>query len=174
MAHRDVHLASQTTFSRRSLSDNSDSRMSSRRPSRRPLSRPLSSSSCCSGCSECAGQAVCDSDGHGCYGVGSFNEHPVQFIDGMWCEPLEHLIGMQSLMGLPSGFLLDTRVVAHGFGDGPEVFVEIHAQEGCRIGQLDVERALRSIPIEAFAPGRLYYWEGINRSENMAYVMWGS
>ena len=130
------------------------------------------SDSGCSGCSDCAGL----SDSHGCYGVGSFNEHPVQFIDGTWCEPLEHLIGMQSLMGLRSGLLLDTQIVAHGAGEGPEVYVEVHAQEGCRIGQLDVERALRGIPTDAFDPARSYYWEGltINRSENTASIQWGS
>ena len=125
----------------------------------------------CSGCSDCAGH----SDGRGCYGVRSHDEHSVLFIDGVWCEPLEHLKGMRSLMGLPGGLLLDTQVVAHGFGEGPEVFVKV-GEEGRGVGQLDVERALRSIPTDCFAPGRSYYWDGvkIDMERNTAYIQWGS
>ena len=145
-----VHSNSQTTFN----SDNSD----------------MSSSSGCSGCSGCSDgtdRALCDFD---------FNEHSVQVVDGVWCEPLERLIGMESLIGLPSGLLLDTQIVAHGFGKGPEVVVGIHAQEGCGIGQLDFERTLKSIPTDAFAPGRSYLWDGVraNRRENKASVIWGT
>ena len=115
MSQSELHLASQTT-------DNSDDSDTCETPR---------SSSVCSGCPDCAGQADASANGHGCYGVGSFNEHSVSFVDGVCCEPLEHLIGMHSLMGLPSGLVFDTQVVTHGFGRGPEVLVEIHAQDGC-------------------------------------------
>ena len=49
-------------------------------------------------------------------------------------------------------------------------------QVGRLVSLSDVQDALESIPVDAFQPGRSYFWEGVTVSlgGESAQVLWGS
>ena len=88
---------------------------------------------------------------------------------------------IDTLIGIDGGVVLDTRILDHSLRsvEGPpyteEILVTI-GTSGAPTTLEDITRALRSIPNDAWQPGRSYYWEGVvlSRDRRRAHICWGS
>ena len=82
-----------------------------------------------------------------------------------------------ALLGTDGGITLDTRIPHHADPSDrrPEVRVTVGVC-GMAVSLEDVTHALRSIPSDAWRPGRSYYWEGVSlsRCRRRAQITWGS
>ena len=102
------------------------------------------------------------------------------FYDGIPSrKSVDRLEGVDKLLGLRGGLVLDTGVIGHWCGGLPPQPTEVVVRVG-QVGRLvslsDVQDALESIPVDAFQPGRSYFWEGVTVSlgGESAQVLWGS
>ena len=94
---------------------------------------------------------------------------------------IRDLLGVQTLLVIDGGVVLDTRILDHTFPDEPgpsyahELLVTIGVS-GVPITLSDITRALMSIPRDAWQQGRSYYWEGVALSPDrrIAHILWGS
>ena len=101
------------------------------------------------------------------------------FYDGIPSQSVDRLEGVDKLLGLRGGLVLDTGVICHWCGGLPPQPTEVVVRVG-QVGRLvslsDVQDALESIPVDAFQPGRSYFWEDVTVSlgGESAQVLWGS
>ena len=102
------------------------------------------------------------------------------FYDGIPSrKSVDRLEGVDKLLGLRGGLVLDTGVIGHWCGGLPPQPTEVVVRVG-QVGRLvslsDVQDALECIPVDAFQPDRSYVWEDITVSlgGDSARVLWGS